>query len=576
MCCLPLLIALFAVAAPVVAQIDSVVARSETKLIATPIVDGLYGTAVAIDADTLVVGAMLDDGSAARSGAAYVFVRSGGTWTLQAKLTAADGDVFDLFGISVAIDGDTIAVGAQGDDDSGATSGSAYVFVRVGSVWTEQAKLTAADGAEGDFFGQGVGVSGDTVIVSAYYDQDAGFASGSAYVFDRSGTVWTETTKLTPSDHDADDYFGFAVALEGDTAVIGSPENDDAGSQSGSAYVFVRSAGVWSEQAKLTASNASAESFFGYALALDGNNVIIGGRKLFGVPGSAYVFVRSGSTWTEQAELTVSPPPDPSSLGAAVAISGDTAIVGGPTSNDGGTDAGAIHVFGRAGTAWGAQAKIVPTDTGPGHVYGTSVGLAAATVVVGAPRYAGSSDTGSAYVYELTPGLNAGGRLSIKNALPDNPDKNRLRYGALAGGIAPAASGSSGDPRCGAGAGGAIEASSSASGQTFAQTLPCGLWTSIGDPANPKGYRYKDPLRSAGPCTRVLLKAGKLRAVCSGRVASALGYDLQPGQSEAPASIIVAIGARTYCGRFGGDVVKDGSNGKAFVARDPTTSTACE
>ena len=163
----------------------------------------------------------------------------------QAKLTASDGAAYDYFGCSVAVSGDgsTAVIGAHGDDDIGNNSGSVYVFTRSGSSWTQQAKLTASDGASGDLFGYSVAVSGDgsTAVIGAHGDDDRGIDSGSAYVFTRSGSSWTQQAKLTASDGAASDLFGWSVAVSGDgsTAVIGAYYDDDRGSNSGSAYVFI-------------------------------------------------------------------------------------------------------------------------------------------------------------------------------------------------------------------------------------------------------------------------------------------------------------------------------------------------
>jgi hypothetical protein len=220
-----------------------------------------FGGSVAINGDTAIVGACYDDvGANSDQGSAYVFVRSGTAWTQQAQLTAGDGAAGDHFGKSVAISGDTAIVGAD-DADVGANidQGSAYVFVRSGTAWTQQAQLTAGDGAAGDLFGASVAISGDTAIVGAY-DDDVGANSdqGSAYVFVRSGTTWTQQAQLTAGDGAAGDAFGKSVAISGDTAIVGAGYDDvGANSDQGSAYVFVRSGTAWSQQAKLTAGDGA-------------------------------------------------------------------------------------------------------------------------------------------------------------------------------------------------------------------------------------------------------------------------------------------------------------------------------
>jgi hypothetical protein len=219
-----------------------------------PVVGDQFGNAVAISAseDTAVIGAYAEDNAGGvDAGSAYVFTRTGtpqNPWVQQAKLTASDGAADDRFGVKVAINGagDTIVVGSYQNDDAGSNSGSAYVFVRTGSpgsyVWTQQAKLTASDAALGDHFGVSLalGESGDTAVIGAYADDNTGGSdAGSAYVFTRAGTVWTEQYKLTSPDGDAEDWFGAAVAFDGDTLLIGARQDDNAGgTNAGSAYVF--------------------------------------------------------------------------------------------------------------------------------------------------------------------------------------------------------------------------------------------------------------------------------------------------------------------------------------------------
>ena len=211
--------------------------NESAKLLASDGAAGdVFGFEVAVSGDTAVVGAFRDDDKGTESGSAYVFVRSGTTWTQQAKLLASDGAAGDEFGFSVAVSGDTAVVGAFRDDDKGTESGSAYVFVRSGTTWTQQAKLLASDGRLFDIFGISIAVSGDTVVVGASFDDDNGSASGSAYVFARSGTTWTQQAKLLASDGAFFDTFGTSVAVSGDTAVVGAFRDDDKGTDSGSAW----------------------------------------------------------------------------------------------------------------------------------------------------------------------------------------------------------------------------------------------------------------------------------------------------------------------------------------------------
>jgi hypothetical protein len=274
-----------------------------------------------------------------------------------AKLTASDGAAYDDFGYSVAISGDTVVVGTHYDDDNGFESGSAYVFERNqtgADNWGQVAKLTASDAAADDRFGVSVAISGDTVVVGAWGDADNGTQSGSAYVFERNQTGadnWGQVAKLTASDAAAGDWFGYSVAISGDTVVVGAPGDDDNGSQSGSAYVFGRNqtgADNWGQVAKLTASDGAAGDWFGYSVAISGDTVVVGAPyddDNGAYSGSAYVFERNqtgADNWGQVAKLTASDAAAVDCFGISVAISGDAGaiVVGADWDDDNGTDSG--------------------------------------------------------------------------------------------------------------------------------------------------------------------------------------------------------------------------------------------
>ena len=365
-------------------------------------VDDQFGVSITISGDTAVVGAYQDDDKGTDSGSAYVFVRSGTTWSQQAKLTASDGAAGDRFGVSIAISGDTAVVGAYQDDDKGTDSGSAYVFVRSGSTWPQQAKLTAIDGAAVDEFGGYVTISGDTAVVGAREDDDAGQASGSVYVFVRSGTTWSQQAKLMAGDGAAGDEFGVSVDISGETLVVGSWGDDDKGTSSGSAYVFVRSGSTWTQQAKLTASDGAAIDLFGRSLAFSGDTAVVGayqGDDKGTDSGSAYVFVRSGTTWTQQAKLTASDGAALDWFGYAVATKGDTIVIGARLA-DLGVNAGAVYVFESSGSTWSHQAKLTASNAAASDVFGDSVAIEGDTVVIGPGGDDDKgSNSGSAYVF---------------------------------------------------------------------------------------------------------------------------------------------------------------------------------
>jgi uncharacterized repeat protein (TIGR01451 family) len=369
--------------------------------------DDEFGHSVAVSGDTALVGAWMDDTPAGGSaGSVYVFLRSGTAWQQFQKLLPSDGDIFDVFGASVSIDGDAAVVGAFRADTAGGTdAGAAYVFARSGFIWSEQQKLTASDGAGGDWFGNAVSVSADTAVVGAI---TGGFGNGAAYVFVRSGTIWSQQQKLVASDGALNDAFGCAVSVDGDTAVIGAYLDDTPGGiDAGSAYAFVRAGTTWTQQQKLLASDGLLGDWFGWAVSISGDTAAVGAREddnSAGLDaGSAYVFVRAGTLWSEQQRLQA---PDGSSfdyLGVSVAVSGDTLLAGAPFDDIGtAVDAGSAYVFVRAGTVWSLQQKLSAQDTGSGDLFGHAVAVHGETAVVGSPNDATATagpGGGSAYVF---------------------------------------------------------------------------------------------------------------------------------------------------------------------------------
>ncbi|MCX6592520.1 MAG: hypothetical protein NTZ56_13440 [Acidobacteria bacterium] len=452
--------------------------------------DYLFGNSVAVSGNTVVVGAPREDSngtgingagtdnSATDAGAAYVFVRSGGTWTQQAYLKASNTDPGDNFGYSVAISGNTIVVGALSEsggatgvngnaaNNGAAQSGAAYVFVRSGSTWTQQAYLKASNTEAGDNFGVSVGIDGDTAVVGAQAESsnatgvngnqanNSAAGSGAVYVFVRSGTTWTQQAYLKASNAEASDNFGNAVAISGDTILTGAQSEasnatgangnqaNNAAAAAGAAYVFVRSGTTWTQQAYLKASNAEASDAFGYAVAIAGDTAVIAAQNessnATGVnanqanngasqAGAAYVFVRSGSTWAQQAYLKASNTEAADKFGSSVAIYGDMVAVGasqersnatglnGDQTNNSLTAAGAVYLFVRAGAAWTQQAYLKASNTRSDQ-FGVAVAVSADLVVVGAYSETSSAtgvngdqfdycgpDSGAVYVFDAPP-----------------------------------------------------------------------------------------------------------------------------------------------------------------------------
>ncbi|MBC8205908.1 MAG: FG-GAP repeat protein [Kiritimatiellales bacterium] len=376
-----------------------------------------FGSRVAISGDYAIVGSYNDDDSGYNSGSAYIFERINGIWTNVTKLTASDGAAYDEFGIHASIAGNYVIVGARNDGDNGYRSGSAYIFERIAGTWTEVAKLTASDGEAWDWFGTCVAISGDHAIVGAEGDDDHGSQSGSAYIYERIDGVWTNVTKLTASDGGDLDAFGYSVSISGDHVIVGARDDDDTGLDSGSVYIFERIAGTWTEVTKLTASDGAAGDSFSFSSATWGDYAIVGSPNHGNHTGAAYLFERSDGTWSEVAKLTASDGVADDSFGLTVSISDDYAIVGSYNDDDNGYNSGSAYLFERVAGTWIEVAKLTASDGAAGDQFGTHAAISGENVVVGA-RYDEDNGykSGSAYMFELLPVADAGGPY-VENAI---------------------------------------------------------------------------------------------------------------------------------------------------------------
>jgi hypothetical protein len=314
-----------------------------------------------------------------------VFVRSGGIWSQQAILTPSDGSANDLFGQYLAISGSTVVVGVPAKNSN---AGVAYVFVRSGSIWSQQAELAASDGAAGDYFGWSVAISGSAMVVGAIGKNSF---TGAAYVFVRSGSIWSQQAELTPSDGSFGESFGSSVTISSSTVVVGAIGKN---LNNGAAYVFVRSGSTWSQQAELTASDPTGTDYFGTSVAISGLTVLVSAPYKDSTTGAAYVFVNSGGIWSQQAELTASDAAAGDYFGWSVSIFGSTAVLGSP--QKGPQHAGAAYVFVNSGGIWSQLTKVTPSDTSAKDHFGWSVSLYRSTAVIGAP---GHGSNGTAYVF---------------------------------------------------------------------------------------------------------------------------------------------------------------------------------
>lgn len=488
--------------------IDPIAQQAYLKASNTEAMDE-FGISVAISGDTVIVGARSEDSAATGvngnqvdnsldgAGAAYVFVRNGSVWTQQAYLKASNTGMFDLFGSSVAIEGDTVVIGAVGEssaanivngdqtDNSAAGAGAVYVFVRSGVTWTQQAYLKASNTGAGDEFGQSLAIAGDTLIVGAAGEDSAATGvngsqannaasrAGAAYVFVRSGALWSQQAYLKASNTDANDNFGGSVAISGDTIIVGAVveagastgvngnQADNSASEAGAAYVFVRNGVVWSQQAYLKASNTAAGDKFSNSVAVSGDTAVVAApgedSAATGVnrnqadnsadsAGAAYVFVRNGAVWSQQAYLKASNTNAVDTFGNSVAVLGDTAVVGaafedsaatgvnGNQADNSASSAGAAYVFVRDRAKWTQQAYLKASNTGAGDIFGAALAISGNTVIVGASFEDSAStgvngsqtdnsagNAGAAYVFQFPkPTVKAKGKRRI------NTSRNRV------------------------------------------------------------------------------------------------------------------------------------------------------
>lgn len=446
------LLALAMTSTPLLAQ-KSYIKASNTNA------EDQWGRDLAISGDTMVIGAWREasnatgvdgdesDNSTLDAGAAYVFTRVGTTWIQTAYLKASNTDSGDGFGYHVAISGDTIVVGSLGEDSSSSgvngnqtdnsllDSGAAYVFVRQGTTWVQEAYLKASNSEAGDLFGSDVDVSGNTVVVSAIWEDGGSTGengdqsdntrpnAGALYAFTRSGTVWTQQSYLKSSNPAASGTFGSVLAIDGDIIVTGTPnegsgssgvngtQNHDNFFESGAAYIFTRTGTSWSQEAYLKASNNQPGWRFGLRVDVSGETVVVsapyerrtsagvnGDQTMGSFPdvGAVYVFVRNGSGWSQEAYIKPSNPLQGGFFGISLSIDNDNLLVG--CNFDGsyatGVDgdqfdtsvggAGSAYTFARAGTNWSQQHYLKSSNPEGSDNFGFSGCLSGNTIMVGA------------------------------------------------------------------------------------------------------------------------------------------------------------------------------------------------
>ena len=376
--------------------IQSAFAQIETELIPTSRqAREFFGASVSIDGDYALAGMPFDGDSRGEDvGSVYVFKADGGTWSQQAKLNASDATAGDFFGIDVAIEGDLAVISAAGDDDLGDRSGAAYIFRFNGARWIQEAKLRARDGSSGDQFGSAVAISGNRVLIGAYTENANGDNAGAAYVFRYTGSVWVQEAKLTASDGEANQFYGLVLAISGDRAIVGA-----GGSfftrRVGAAYVYRLIGASWGEEVKLEASNGANSDGFGDTVAIDGERILVGADG----KAAAYVFNYNGSEWVEDDIIIGSSTRGRDRFGSAVALDGDIAIVAAVSDDEQANAAGAVYVFQRFNEEWIQRHLIRASNAMEEFYFGNDISVSEGRVIIGAegrfPQY------GGAYVYDL-------------------------------------------------------------------------------------------------------------------------------------------------------------------------------
>ncbi|MFT4710381.1 MAG: hypothetical protein ACI8Q9_001509 [Planctomycetota bacterium] len=418
-----------------------------------------FGYSVAISGDTMVVGAYLEDSSAVAvggnpadnsavdSGAAYVYVRSGSTWVLQAYLKASNTGAGDKFGRSVAIDGDTIIVGApfEKSDEDGVNglqgdnslwrAGAVYVYRRTGSTWAQEAYVKASNSAWGSAFGSTVAISADSMIVGSYGEgsmstgvngsqvQEGFFDAGAAYVYSRVGSTWSQQAYLKASNTMGGDLFGISVDIDGDRAIVGAPgesstasgiggdQSSDTALDAGAAYLFERTGPVWNQVAYAKASNTAANDEFGRTVCISGDSFVVGASAEDGgstgvgadqlsntapTSGAAYVFSKSGAVWAQDVYIKASNTGASARFSGAMAFEGNRLLIGAPNERaafngvDGDGDlgnfvpySGAMYSFERIAGTWEQRSHIKAGLRGNSDLFGFAVALSGDLAVSG-------------------------------------------------------------------------------------------------------------------------------------------------------------------------------------------------
>jgi hypothetical protein len=356
-----------------------------------------FGQSISIDGNRAAIAAP----AMFAHGVVYIFDFDGLNWNRTARIIADDIEIRDKFGNAVSLQGDRLLIGNYFDNDNGSFAGAAYIFELENGEWIQKNRFTAGDISSSYGFGISLSLDGDRALIGSRGAKNGnGESVGAAYVFELVAGNWVETHKLIASDGDIGDEFGASVNLENNRAIVGSRNDDDVETDSGAAYIFDFTAGMWVQTIKLTSMDSKIRSNFGLRLKLDGDRAVVSATSSNELPGvfsvSTYVYDLIGGVWSFSAKLekkssTVS------SGGGSVEISGDTIIVG-SLSN--------IYVFKKAAGVWSESTSFTSLDVESTDAFGITMGFSGANIIVGAYLHDGNGyNSGSAYVFTESMGV---------------------------------------------------------------------------------------------------------------------------------------------------------------------------
>jgi hypothetical protein len=407
---------------------------------ASPAWNAYFGWPVILDGRTIVAGEMYANRPLSAgeiepaTGAVHIWHRHGGGWVPEEELFASDARSYARFGSALALDGNILVVGAPGMT-SGPHHGAVYVFNRKDGLWTQEAELFAPDIDTVLSFGQGLAFDGSTLLVAASEDYNLPGVDP-VYVFVRAEhdeTVsWSLQTVLRPQPVREKDPLDYVLALDGDTAVIGSPWDVSAlGGSTGAVFVYVRDGETWTATAKLLPTNPQISSNFGGAVAISGSTLIVGAPReragAYGASGAAYVFENIGQQWIQTSSLRALDTCNQQQFGTSLSLSQDSILIGAPGDDDLGVASGAAYVFTRSQAGWAQRAKFYASDSAASAIFGGSVAWDGNVAVIGAPRssHSGKGYAGAAYVFDLN--------CRVSADTDDDGDVDLTDYAALAG-----------------------------------------------------------------------------------------------------------------------------------------------